>query len=135
ERVGFAIGISTAVETADRLISLGPLPPPGYLGVGGEDMGPALALALGLPSQYAFIVQAIGEGSPAEIGGIEVNDVITAIQVVDEAGTETVTQITSGAALTQFLRDHPAGTVATVFVWRTISQSELGPDWEPLEFE
>jgi S1-C subfamily serine protease len=126
ERVGFAIGISTVIQTADRLISLGPPPPPGFLGVGGEDMGPALAVALGLPPASAFIVRVIGTGSPAEVAGLLVNDVITQI---DNA------PITSGAALTQFLRDHPAGTTVTVFLWRMVPGSEQDPDWEIVELQ
>lgn len=126
EGVGFAINISTAIQTADQLISLGPAPPPGFLGIGGETVSRALAVALGLPDRPAFIVRAVGAGSPAEVAGLQVNDVIDTIDT---------TPILSSGTLTQFLRDHPAGTVVTVFLWRLVPGSELDPDWEPVEIE
>ena len=120
ERIGFAIAIDAAVEAADRLIALGPVPAPGFLGVGGQDVRPVLAAVLGLPVSSGFLVQVVGEGTPAEEAGIRVNDIIVQI---DE------TPIPNAAAYTQFLRDNPSGTEVTVFVWRLVQ----GLGWDVAE--
>ena len=119
ERIGFAISINTAVETAERLISLGPLPPPGYLGIGGQDVGPAFAAAVGLPIVSGLLIQSVGQGTPADEAGLLINDVMVQIDT---------TQITGAAAFTQFLRDHPADTEIQVFIWRPV----VGEGWVPL---
>lgn len=89
-------------------------------------MSQAGALALGLPVTAGFIVESVGAGSPAELAALQRNDVIVQIDS---------TPILSSAVLTQFLRDHPAGTVVTVYLWRLVPDSELTPDWEPVEVQ
>jgi serine protease Do len=109
DRIGFAININVAKETAEYLIAQGPLPPPGFLGVGGLDITRALARALRLPVGEGFGVTLIQAGSPAASAGVEVDDII--VQLDD-------TEITNGQDLTDFLRDHPSGSDVEITVVR-----------------
>lgn len=109
DRIGFAININAAKTAAYSLIAQGPVPPPGFLGVGGVDVTRALARALRLPVGEGFGVTVIEAGSPASEAGIELDDIIVKLD-------ETV--ITRGQDLTDFLRDHPSGSEVTVTVVR-----------------
>lgn len=109
DRIGFAININAAKTAAYSLIAQGPLPPPGYLGVGGVDVTPALARALRLPVAQGFGVTFIDPGSPADDAGIQLDDII--IQMDSE-------EITLGQDLTDFLRDHPSGSEVEITVVR-----------------
>jgi S1-C subfamily serine protease len=119
DRIGFAINVNTAMSVVDELLALGPIPPPGFLGVGGRNITRAEAANLGLPIPGGYVVQAVGEGSPAEEVGFELGDVIVQMDS---------TPIRSEVELTLFLRNHPAGTEIRIFVWRLIS----GSGWEPV---
>ncbi len=109
DRIGFAININAAKASAYGLIAQGPVPPPGFLGVGGVDITRALALALRLPVGEGFGVTFIAPGSPADEVGIELDDII--VQLGDS-------EITNGQDLTNFLREHPAGTSIRIRVVR-----------------
>ncbi|HCI85937.1 MAG TPA: protease DO family protein [Dehalococcoidia bacterium] len=109
DRIGFAININAAKESAYSLIAQGPVPPPGFLGVGGVDITRALARALRLPVGEGFGVTVVEPGSPADEAGIELDDII--IQLDD-------TEITEGQDLTDFLRGHPSGTEIRITVVR-----------------
>ena len=100
EGVGFALNINSVREKAERLISLGPPPPPGYFGAYGLDIRRALAAVLGLPVSAGFGVTEIDPGSPADLAGILVDDIV--VQAND-------TPIQGGADLNNFLRLHTAG--------------------------
>ena len=100
EGVGFALNINSVREKAERLISLGPPPPPGYFGAYGLDIRRALAAVLGLPVSAGFGVTEIDPGSPADLAGIRVDDIV--VQAND-------TPIQGGADLNDFLRRHTAG--------------------------
>ena len=109
DRIGFAININAAKKTADYLISQGPLPPPGYLGVGGVDITRALARALRLPVGRGYGVTVIDPGSPADISGVMLDDIIVQLDDVE---------INRGQDFTDFLRDHPSGSEIEVTVVR-----------------
>jgi len=109
DRIGFAININAAKSAASTLIALGPTPPPGFLGVGGVDVTPALARAIGLPVGEGFGVTVIEPGSPADEAGLELDDIIIKL---DEA------IISDGQDLTEFLKEHPAGSEVLVTVVR-----------------
>lgn len=109
ERIGFAININAARKAAEYLIAQGPLPPPGFLGVGGVDITRALARALRLPVEWGFGVTVIAPGSPADNAGITLDDIIVQLDDIE---------ITRAQDLTDFLRDHPSGTSITVIVVR-----------------
>lgn len=109
DRIGFAININAAKTAAYSLIAQGPVPPPGFLGVGGVDVTRALARALRLPVGEGFGVTVLEPGSPAVEAGIEIDDII--IELDDF-------EIMRGQDLTDFLRDHPSGTDITIKVVR-----------------
>jgi putative serine protease PepD len=119
DRIGFAIGINTALGIADQLIAQGPVPPPGFLGIGGRTMSRAEAANLGLPIPGGYIIQAIGPTSPAFTAGFLAGDVMVQIDS---------TPIRSEADLTLFLRSNPAGTEIRIFLWRLVT----GSGWEPV---
>lgn len=119
DRIGFAISINGALETVDELIALGPVPPPGYLGIGGRTMPRAEAANLGLPITGGYLVQVVGADTPAEAAGIVPGDVIVQMDQ---------TLIRNQDEFTQFLRLHPPGTEVRVFVWRLVP----GSGWEPV---
>ena len=109
DRIGFAINMNAAKAAAYSLIAQGPVPPPGFLGVGGIDVTRALAWAIGLPVGEGFGVTSIEPGSPAEEAGIELDDIIVQMN-------ETV--ITDGQDLTEFLGEHPSGSNIKIMVVR-----------------
>ena len=109
DRIGFAINMNAAKAAAYSLIEQGPVPPPGFLGVGGIDVTRALAWAIGLPVSEGFGVTSIEPGSPAEEAGIELDDIIVQMN-------ETV--ITDGQDLTEFLGEHPSGSSVKIVVVR-----------------
>lgn len=109
DRIGFAININAAKTAAYSLIAQGPVPPPGFLGVGGVDVTRALARALRLPVGEGFGVTIIEPGSPASEAGIELDDIIVQLDT---------TEITRGQDLTDFLREHPSGSTVKVTVVR-----------------
>ncbi len=100
EGVGFALNINLVRGIAERLISLGPPPPPGYFGAYGIDIRRALAAVLGLPVSAGFGVTDIDPGSPADLAGIRVDDIV--VKAND-------TPIQDSADLNDFLRLHSAG--------------------------
>jgi serine protease Do len=109
DRIGFAININAAKTAAYSLIAQGPVPPPGFLGVGGVDVTRALARALRLPVGEGFGVTVIDPNSPASEAGFELDDII--VQLDD-------TEITRGQDLTEFLREHPSGSTVKIVVVR-----------------
>jgi S1-C subfamily serine protease len=109
DRLGFSININDAKNAAETLIALGPLPPPGFLGVGGVDVNRALARAIGLPVAQGFLITMIKPGSPAETAGLEPDDIIFEMDNVP---------VTNGYDLTVFLREHPSGSRISITVVR-----------------
>jgi len=109
DRIGFAININAAKKAAYSLIAQGPVPPPGFLGIGGVDVTRALARALRLPVREGFGVTVIEPESPASKAGFDLDDIIVQM---DE------TEIARGQDLTDFLRDHPSGSSITIQVIR-----------------
>ncbi|MDA1278859.1 MAG: trypsin-like peptidase domain-containing protein [Chloroflexi bacterium] len=109
DRLGFAININAAKAAAEQLIAQGPVPPPGFLGVGGVDVTRALAFALGLPVAQGFGVTVIEPGSPADIAGVKLDDIIVRLNNVE---------VIDGQDLTDFLREKPSGSEITITVVR-----------------
>lgn len=73
--IGFAIPINMAKTVADQLKATGKVVR-GYLGVNFSALTPKLAKTLGLASDKGAIVTHVVKGSPAEKGGLKVEDVI-----------------------------------------------------------
>lgn len=122
DRVGFAINIDSALETANELIAQGPVPAPGFLGIAGRTMLQPEMAQLGLPDQGGYLVQAVGDGTPAESAGLQVGDIIVQMDT---------TPVFSELDFTSFLADNPPGTEIRIFVWRQIQQF----DWEPVSVD
>jgi serine protease Do len=78
ENIGFAIPSDTATSVADQLIDNGRAVHP-YLGVGLADLTPDIAKQFGIAVDSGTLVTEVASGGPAQKGGIEQKDVITAL--------------------------------------------------------
>ncbi len=76
--IGFAIPIDMARGVMNQLIEHGKVTR-GYLGIGIEQMTPALAKQFGLTNAEGTLVTEVTEGSPAAKSGLQRGDVILAI--------------------------------------------------------
>lgn len=101
----FALAANRAVESADDLVHLGERPPPGYLGVGGVDVTPYMALMRRLPVQSGFGVRYVDPNSPAATTDLMVDDIIVGIDN---------TVIRGQRDFTEFLKAHPEGADVVV---------------------
>jgi serine protease Do len=122
DRIGFAINANDALAVADDLIAEGPIPAPGYLGIGGRSMLQPEAAGLGLPITGGYLVQQVGDGTPASAGGLLPGDVIVQIDT---------TPIRSEADFILFLSNHPAGTQIHIYTWRLVT----GSGWQPISVD
>jgi serine protease Do len=73
--IGFAIPINMAKEVAPQLQEKGHVTR-GWLGVGIQEVTPALAKSFGLKEKKGALVSQVFKGSPAEKAGIEQGDII-----------------------------------------------------------
>lgn len=78
EGLGFAIPANLAKAITDRLIADGRVLRPG-LGVTTAPVTPGLAVQQGLPVQQGALVKQVASGGPSATAGIQVGDVIVAI--------------------------------------------------------
>jgi S1-C subfamily serine protease len=106
--VGYAIPASTALDVVNQIragkaSSTVIIGPPGYLGVGVNDVTPSVASRLNV-SSGALVVQ-VATGSPADKAGITQNSVITAIDG---------TSITSANSLGPAIQSHKPGQQARI---------------------
>ncbi len=81
EKGGGAIGIGYAIPSNDVVFVtqhlLDPkMPPPGWIGVTGQDVTPDLARAFGLQHDQGVIVKGVNAGGPASQAGLRPGDVI-----------------------------------------------------------
>jgi serine protease Do len=76
--VGFAIPINLALGIRDQLIKNGSVTR-GYLGVYIQDLTPELARSFGLENPKGILVSQVEKNSPASNAGLEVGDVIVAL--------------------------------------------------------
>lgn len=113
QNIGFAIPSEVFDDVAKQLISSGHVKRP-YLGIKMQAVDPQLAQALGLAADtQGAVVAQVGQGSPAEAGGIKVEDVITAIDGTTIKAPEDVREI---------VKSHKVGETLKVAVLR---QGEL----------
>jgi len=84
--IGFAIPINMALHIVEDLLDDGAVQR-GFLGVQITDLDGALAERLGFKEQGGAVVMMVGAGSPAEKAGIQLEDIIVAIngQKVDNS--------------------------------------------------
>ncbi len=81
---GGAIGIGYAIPSNDAAFVvfhlLDPhLPPPGWIGVTGQDMTPDLAKAFGLRRAEGIILKAVAAGGPAQQAGLRPSDIVLSV--------------------------------------------------------
>ena len=84
--VGFAIPTKIANNVATQIIRYGHTQP-SQLGVVTQDITPALASALGSPSQKGAVISQVLPSSPAAQVGLRAKDIITAIDGQDISGS------------------------------------------------
>lgn len=113
EGLGFAIPMAIAKPVMSDLMDYGFVTGRPFLGVSTQDV----TYGGGFFNYYTFpSVVSIVEGSPAAIGGLQVNDVITAIDGVE---------ISSGTELRLQINAHSVGDTITVTVRRGNSTEDL----------
>ncbi len=126
EGLGFAIPISDAAHIADQIIQYGYVKDRATLGIEGSSVTSAMAERYGMV--VGAYVSQVDEGSPAEAAGIQVRDIITALN--GEA-------VTGYSALTTAIHSYAVGDTVEVTVWRageklTLSAT-LGESRPPVE--
>ncbi len=109
EGMGFAIPITKELDLIEDLMNRQPLKEEekGYLGITGQSVPESYATNYGYPR--GAIIQTIYEGSPAEKAGLQIYDIITAING---------TSVTSMDEMKELVNSFKAGTVLTVTVSR-----------------
>jgi putative serine protease PepD len=76
--IGFAIPADFAIEAARQLIDAGCVVHP-YLGVTTVTLDPSTIASFGLPVEAGALVQRVTPESPADVAGMERNDIVVAI--------------------------------------------------------
>ena len=103
EGLGFAIPINTARAVADQIIQNGYVSRP-YLGISWQPITPRVAAIYRLPVQYGVYITDVAANSPASKAGLQVGDIITAIDTttLDEthAYINTLFQYSAGDTVT-----------------------------------
>jgi S1-C subfamily serine protease len=78
EGLGFAVSAETAIPVADQLIRFGRVPWP-FLGIGASDIDPSTVVEYELSVAEGVLVTRVTSGGPSEGVGIEMGDVIVAL--------------------------------------------------------
>lgn len=112
DNIGFAIPISEVWNIIESIIEKGYISKP-YIGVSVASVS-AETQSYGLPQGAA--IKVVAEDSPAEASGLQVNDIITAING---------TTITSSSDLVNVVGEASVGDVLTLTVYRQGSSLEL----------
>ena len=122
DNIGFAIPISRVIRLVESIMTNGTVAKP-YIGVTVTNVS-SDALAYGLPNGAS--VHSVAEGGPAEKAGLQVNDIITAVDGQELASFHDLSDIVMAAA---------PGDVLTLTVYRqgqTIEvQVEVGENVQP----
>ncbi|MCC6313481.1 MAG: trypsin-like peptidase domain-containing protein [Thermomicrobiales bacterium] len=111
----FAIPSNTVRTIVEQLIASGAVDYP-FMGVGVAPINAQLAAQYDLPVDHGVVVTDLTPGGPAAAAGIEVNDIITAIdgQAIDQ-----------NASFTEVLFAHAPGDEVTVTVYRGEAEQEF----------
>jgi Do/DeqQ family serine protease len=73
--IGFAIPVNLAKLVMNQLVQYGTIER-GRIGIGGQDLDPALAKAFGLASTRGAVINQVLPGSPAEKAGLKSEDIV-----------------------------------------------------------
>ena len=76
--IGLAIPVNMALDVTEQLIKYGKVRR-GYLGVSAQDLTSDLSKAFGISTSKGAIITRVQEGSPADIAGIKIGDVVLKI--------------------------------------------------------
>jgi serine protease Do/serine protease DegQ len=76
--IGLAIPVNMALDVTEQLIKYGKVRR-GYLGVSAQDLTSNLSKAFGISTSKGAIITRVQEGSPADIAGIKIGDVVLKI--------------------------------------------------------
>jgi S1-C subfamily serine protease len=106
--VGFAVPATTVATVVDQLVAGGEVTWP-VLGIGGQDVDPALAAAYDLPTDEGVLVAAVSDGTGAAEAGLQPGDIIVEL---DDA------PITSMTDLTTAIRANEVGDTVDVALLR-----------------
>jgi serine protease Do len=106
--LSFAIPIDVAMNVRDQLVKSGRVVR-GRIGVTVQDVDASLANAFGLDRPRGALVSSVEDGGPADKGGVQPGDVITAV------GDEEVDRY---SRLSGLIADMKPGTSTTLEVWR-----------------
>ncbi len=90
--IGFAVPSTLLKAVLPQLEKTGTVTR-GWLGVGIQDVSPALSKALLLPAQNGALITAVNEGSPAQKAGLKEEDVVLAIDGEKVNSSTTLTRI------------------------------------------
>ena len=128
--VGLAVPANLVSQVADSLVKNGKVVR-GYLGVGAQDLTPALADSLGLKVHRGALVADVQPGSPAAKAGLKNGDVITGVngEKVEDANrlTFAVGAVAPGSKLElNLLRDGKTQTVTATTTERPANVARAG---------
>ena len=113
--VGFAIPVNYAMQIAEQIIA-GETPAHPYLGVSVSTVNAWNARQENLPVSEGAYVSAVNEGTPAAEAGLQVGDIVTAVD-----GEE----VTSADNLIILLREHAIGDTVTLTVMRDGKETDV----------
>jgi serine protease Do len=114
QSIGYAINVSTARRVFEDLIEHGRVIRP-YLGVVLDDITPSTACEFCLAQRLGAVIVVIEPGSPAQLAGLELNDVIVRLGE---------TEITSATQLIRELWTYTVGETLRVVFWRGETEME-----------
>ncbi|MEM3186341.1 MAG: trypsin-like peptidase domain-containing protein [Conexivisphaerales archaeon] len=117
--LGFAIPADTILRELPSLIATGSYNMHPYLGIGGTDMTPYIATAIGVNVTYGWLVESVAPNSPAAKAGIiGGNKTVNTVQGQIVAGGDIIlaingTRVTDGDVLSSYLEQNtlPGQTV------------------------
>jgi len=112
--LGFAIPIDSANPVIEQLIATGSVTHP-WLGISGSTLDPDTASSYNLPIDSGAIVNNVVAGTPADEAGLEVGDIIVALDG---------TTIESMDQLVLEIRKHAVGDTLTVTYYRNDEKRE-----------
>ncbi len=108
QNIGFSMSVALVEPTVRELIAKGEVER-AYLGVGSVDLNEFIARNFNLPVEKGVALTVVASGSPADIAGLRVNDVIVAF-----GGRE----IRNNGELLAVLAEHAPGDTVTVEYYR-----------------
>ncbi len=113
--IGFAIPSNMAAHVADALMKYGKVER-GWLGVTLQELTPKLAQSFGLSTPRGALVTQVTKGGPAAKAGLEVGDVITAMQGK---------QISNVAEIRNAIADTPIGQEVDLTILRNGKSQQI----------